>query len=74
MINTLMCLNLPREHVWLDTYPLPACKDVLRLPALKKAVIMDASHNLAKAKVGATSPTWLILPPPPPAFRLAIVV
>lgn len=51
MINSLVCLNLPSEHVWLQRYELPQCKDVLRLPALKKAVIMDSSHNLAKAKV-----------------------
>ncbi len=51
MINSLMCLCMPRECVWLERWPLPSMEDVLRVPALQKAVLMDSSHNLAKAKV-----------------------
>lgn len=50
MINSLMCLCMPRECAWLERWPLPAMEDVLRVPALQKAVLMDSSHNLAKAK------------------------
>lgn len=51
MINSLMCVCMPRECVWLERWALPSIEEVLRLPALQKAVLMDSSHNLAKAKV-----------------------
>jgi len=50
MINSLMCLCMPPECVWLERLPLPPIQEVLRIPALRKAILMDSSHNLAKAK------------------------